>query len=218
MSQNEVTLPEEEHTMTACKRVLRTVELLDMILDHVFLDPESSLHRLIRWGFQLQRVNKTFYHHINGDTKAAQALYLKPQAAGLNFSTILTETEKLGIQNLRDCLSTEVSRSRVKIDMNLSKAPLERDAPSWGEILLIQPPVTEVLVRCEVMQGWRGTYRGLWDEGVHRPNGFRLKDIMEWARLVVWVSGRRVQFCHAIFEARADEVERSSARLAMYLG
>lgn len=71
-------------TMAAAEAVFSTVELLDMILLRVVEEDEvtgshnyhatyrsDSLHEV----FELQKVNKTFYYHINGKTGIAQALF-----------------------------------------------------------------------------------------------------------------------------------------------
>lgn len=155
-----------DDNMTACHKVINTVELLDAILTQSDDLRETLL---------LPRVSKTFYNQINGSTKIAQELHLMPKhktAITLVFSTFDARRRKstliLTIELFRRTFrvrlgpvrSADIKRDGrdvhvrdMQIDIRRECVPME--GGSWRQMLLVQPPIREIRTIIWSMEGER---------------------------------------------------------------
>lgn len=111
---------------SATEKVFNTVELLDVILTLV------RRRCCPRHILPLQRVNKTFYHHINGDTKVGKNLHLTPRLSG-----------KISLYPLMDVYLGPVKvehQEKYRLLIITARNRAEAASPSWKRMLLIQPP------------------------------------------------------------------------------
>lgn len=111
---------------SATEKVFNTVELLDMILTFArrLCCPKHIL--------PLQRVNKTFYHHVNGDTEVGKNLHLTPRLSG-----------KRSLYPLMDVYLGPVKverQEKYRLLIINARPRTEAAPPSWKRMLLIQPP------------------------------------------------------------------------------
>lgn len=136
--------------MTAAEAVLGTVELLDMILlcviERINTDPWQDV-------FRLQMVNKTFYNHVNGGTRTAQALHLMPEPNRSPRAYLLDVKSIIRKRALRIFDSVQLTRSHPKYERPVTNV-LYIDNPipdssfgSWANLLLSQPPLDKIWIR-----------------------------------------------------------------------
>ena len=139
--------------LSACEKVINTVELLDAILlDIVARRGRPKDSSIPRGTLRLSRVNRAFYNHIHGDTDISQQLFLAPKANHSKLSCVLkdfglarrntcgVECMKLGLDSpILGCVSFSISCYQIKHQIQ------SWAMRSWSEMLLTQPPITEIL-------------------------------------------------------------------------
>ena len=161
------------------------MELLDAILSHITARRASHDSSILRSILRLSRVNTAFHNHIHGSTLLAQELFLTPNAHNNNVTCVLQEFElerrntfRLGCLRCVDLgLDSPILRH---ISFHISCSQLRRKmpswkVPSWREMFLTQPPLTELWVDFQGLPGGRQIPLVL----LRRAGGIKLKDVTE---------------------------------------
>jgi hypothetical protein len=141
-----------DNIMTPCEEVFNTVELLDMILMNVLslhIPHSKNYDMLSRQIFALQRMNNTFYNHINGDTEVARALHLAPSSKPAKRVYVAGRFPKLRRAMALYSLSSSLNNFTwvTSLTLHFSRAQLEVQPKPWSKLLLFQPPITKIWAR-----------------------------------------------------------------------
>jgi hypothetical protein len=115
--------------LSACEKVINTVELLDNVLEYVPL----------KQVFVLQRINKTFRNHVHGDTHTARRLHLAARRTGPReiFPSLKYITSDNWSGPVNDPEYSGSSRKPLfTTDINGAGPP---EHGSWEDTLVIQP-------------------------------------------------------------------------------
>ena len=195
----------DSSAMTVCEKVFSTVELLDNVLCCI-LDERKSVcpldweNRLksdtdpLRDTFLLERVNKTFYNHIRGETKVAQELYLTPSPCRTKRTFLLAEDSHLSeyacnVFDLATAIEPEPEEEFPStMFFNILGRALHPPPQSWASLLISQPPIYKMWMwvfcrrkgcKCEMRPPPGKSKRRFL---LHCPKGFTLGAIFKAAQ------------------------------------
>lgn len=201
---------------SVCERVFNTAELLDLILDHLLRSREDHDGQVLRWTFNLQRINKTFYSHLRGSTSTAGELYLAPKPQQ-TIRTFLMKEHGFFISQWQTRLLcswrsgyVRHRRNHCLIRFRISNHEAFADIPSYGDMYLAQPPVTDIWMQgmgfCGTA-GIAGKYLPLHLKPMllSRPGGIKVMDVLESAKSLLRRFGGRAERENVFFWARLDE-------------
>jgi hypothetical protein len=202
--------------MAACEKVFNTVELLDMILLYTLPPNDSKVY--CNWGavkpvepnrtLLLQRGNKTFYNHINGDTEIARALHLVPGGK----STIRVHVRQRYPQ-LFNMLPPNLDadwtcNAYVRIPFSRTQLNRQLNSKPWSNLQLFRPPITKLGM--VVTDGTGMTHLGVtpppYKQGiVVRETGLTVKDVVEAGKTYLDNAPKHPCYSGVVFFARLDE-------------
>ena len=134
-------------TLSACEKVINTVELLDAILAHV----------PIRQAFLLQKVSKAFYRHIHGSSEVAKAVHLSPKL-NIELTSIVHVFPLLHLRVFDYAYLTPAHRNweavaipsggerqeKRELYFSVSRKRTTKRLGSWAKMLVVQPPLREM--------------------------------------------------------------------------
>ena len=156
-------MADNTNAASACSRFFNTPELLDLVFE--YLSPPSveeyrhSSHTYahsrgyaLRRLFSLHRVNKTFYHHIFGNSPVAKELFLSPTynlqkrscllETGNNIAEHVTGSFRMAFGHRSSNLGSTITY------FSLNRSTLQRlERTSWTRLLISKPPIYKIWAR-----------------------------------------------------------------------